>query len=156
MFGELKIWSFYSQNLYLIPQTWNGGLGIFGAFLGAFVFIALFVNHKSYLMLLDSITPILPLSQAIGRFGNYINGENPIWWPEAIGNLLLFLLIKKYPYDPTAKYFIGYGLIRLLTEFWREDTWVISTVKTGQIISIILIIVGILLLKYGQTKNRHS
>jgi phosphatidylglycerol:prolipoprotein diacylglycerol transferase len=149
-------WSFYSQNLYLIPQTWNGGLGIFGAFLGALLFIVLFINRKSYFILLDSITPILPLSQAIGRFGNYINGENPIWWPEAIGDLLLFLFIQKYPKNPTAKYFIGYGIIRFITEFWRNDTWIIYTVKIGQIISLIFIIVGIILLKHGQTKNQHS
>lgn len=153
-------WSFYSQNLYLIPQTWNGGLGIFGAFLGAilFIFIFSYVLRVTFYDLLDSITPILPLSQAIGRLGNYVNKENPAWWLEAILNLVLFFIITKAPkrYRATALYLIGYGIIRFITEFWREDTWVISTIKVGQIISVVLTIVGILLLKYDQTKNRHS
>ena len=142
-------WSFYSQNLSLIPQTWNGGLGIFGAILGTLLFIFLFsyVSRITFYVLLNFVTPILPLCQAIGRLGNFVNGENPLWWPEAIGDLMLFLFIKKYPHHPTAKYFIGYGLIRFITEFWRTDTWVYQNLKIGQIISLVLIIFGLWLIK---------
>ena len=151
-------WQFYSQNLRLIPQTWNGGLGIFGGIVGSLIFIVLFTNHKSYITLLNSITPILPLCQAIGRLGNWINGENPIWWPEAIGDLLIFLLIKKFPSHPTAKYLVSYGVVRFVTEFWRTDTWQTDTVKVGQIISIIFIIAGFLLYRHErhQIPHRHS
>ena len=140
-------WQFYSQNLRLIPQTWNGGLGIFGAIFGAIIFIFLYSNILSFkfLSLINIITPILPLCQAIGRLGNWVNGENPIWWPEAIGDLLIFLLIQKYPANPTAKYITGYGIIRFITEFWRTDTWQTGTIKVGQVISIIFILVGLLI-----------
>jgi phosphatidylglycerol:prolipoprotein diacylglycerol transferase len=141
-------WSFYSQNLWSIPQTWNGGLGIFGAIIGAILFITIFskANKINIIKLIDIISPIMPLCQAVGRFGNFVNGENPIWWPEALLDLFLFLFIFKYPKNPTAKYLIGYGLIRFITEFWRTDTWVVNSIKIGQIISIIFIALGVTLI----------
>ena len=151
-------WQFYSQNPWLIPQTWNGGLGIFGAIVGALTFIFLYslVSSFSFLVSLNSITPILPLCQAIGRLGNWANHENPIWWPEAIGDLLIFWFIQKYPASPTAKYMIGYGIIRLATEFWRTDTWQTGTIKVGQIISIIFVIVGILIYRHERHQIPHN
>jgi phosphatidylglycerol---prolipoprotein diacylglyceryl transferase len=148
----LDQWSYYSQHLWQIPQTWYGGLGIFGAIFGALIFIALFINLKSYFILLDSITPILPLCQAIGRLGNFVNHENPLWWPEAIGDFLIFLFINKFPTNPTAKYLIGYGIIRFLTELGRTDTWVVSNIKIGQIISIIFILLGLILIYRDRSK----
>jgi phosphatidylglycerol:prolipoprotein diacylglycerol transferase len=140
-------WSFYSQNLWLIPQTWRGGLGIFGALIGAFIFVSFFCrfHQVKLLSLLDLATPILPFCQFIGRFGNFVNHENPIWWEEAILDFTLFLFIKKFSKNPTAKYLIGYGILRFITEFWRNDTWVINSIKIGQIISILFIITGIIL-----------
>lgn len=145
-------WSFYSRNLWLIPQTWLGGLGIFGAVIGAVLFILIFskINKLPIIKLLDLITPILPLCQAIGRFGNFVNHENPVWWLEAVLDFLLFLFIYKSPKNPTAKYLIGYGTIRFITEFWRTDTWVINSVKIGQIISLIFIFLGVILICYGR------
>lgn len=145
-------WSYYSHNLSQIPATWNGGLGIFGALFGALIFIALFINRKSYIIILDTITPILPLSQAIGRLGNWANQENRMWWPEAIGDLILFIIINRHPSSPTAKYLIGYGIIRFITEFWRTETWSINDFKIGQLISVIFIIFGLLLIYRDRTK----
>ena len=102
---------------------------------------------------MDSITPILPLCQSIGRFGNFVNHENPIWWPEAILDFLLFLIIFKFPKNPTSKYLIGYGVIRFVTEFWRTDTWVINNLKIGQLISVVFIIAGVSLICYDTQKR---
>jgi phosphatidylglycerol:prolipoprotein diacylglycerol transferase len=147
-------WAYYSQNLSQIPATWNGGLGIFGAIFGALLFIFLFslFSRISFLESINHITPILPLSQAIGRLGNWANQENPMWWPEAIGDLILFFIINRYPRAPTAKYLIGYGIIRFLTEFWRTETWSINNFKIGQLISVIFIFFGLLLIYRDRTK----
>ena len=140
-------WAYYSQHLSQIPATWNGGLGIFGGIIGALIFIFLFSKFYKlfFLNILDSISPIMPLCQCVGRFGNYVNHENPIWWPEAILDFLLFLIILKFPKKPTAKYLIGYGIIRFITEFWRQDTWVVNQIKIGQGISLLFLIIGIAL-----------
>ena len=139
-------WDFYSRNPLLIPQTWNGGMAIYGGLIGGLLFAWVFVGRKSYLQLLDSIIPILPLCQAIGRLGNYVNHENPIWWPEAIGDLFIFFVINKFPKNPTAKYLIGYGIVRFITEFWRADTWVYHGYKIGQIVSVVFILIGLRLI----------
>lgn len=157
----LDYWQFYSQNPALIYQIWNGGLGIFGAIIGSIIFIyffSLFSNFKFQILnLFDSITPILPLCQAIGRLGNWVNRENPLWWSEAILNLILFFILKFFPKNPTAKYLIGYGTIRLLTEFWRTDTWTVGNIKIAQIIAVIFIIAGLILNGYERSKvtGRH-
>jgi phosphatidylglycerol:prolipoprotein diacylglycerol transferase len=150
-------WSFYSQNLILIPQTWRGGLGIFGGIFGALIFIVLFSEFfkLKVLKIVDTIIPILPLCQTIGRFGNFVNHENPVWWLESLLDFFLFLFILKFPKNPTAKYLIGYGAIRIFTEFWRTDTWVINNLKIGQLIGIIFIFTGTILLRRHHHKNTN-
>lgn len=152
-------WTFYSQNLILIPQTWNGGLGIYGGIFGAVIFIYLFslIYHFPFLIILDSIAPIMPLCQSIGRLGNFVNHEIPIWWLESGLNLCLFFFLRKSN-KPTAHYLIGYGLIRFITEFFRDDTWTVNQFKIAQIISIIFIITGLTLIYHErfQIHPKHS
>ena len=145
-------WNYYSQNLSQIPATWNGGLGIYGAILGALfsIFLYSFFNKIPIFNITDSIAPILPLCQSIGRLGNFVNNEIPFWWIEAILNLILFFIIKSKELkhlSPTALYLIGYGLIRFFFEFFRNDTWQIGPLKIAQLISLLFIISGIIILK---------
>jgi len=145
-------WSYYSQHLSKIPATWNGGLGIYGALIaiGIFIFIYSLKSKISFLSVLDTITPILPLCQSIGRFGNFINHEIPSWWLEASLNLILFFIIRSKKlknFSSTSLYLIGYGLIRFFMEFFRNDTWQINGLKIAQIISIIFITLGLIILK---------
>jgi phosphatidylglycerol:prolipoprotein diacylglycerol transferase len=166
LYHVIDFWSYYSQNLLQIPQTWSGGLGIFGGLLGGLIFIFLFCqfNKLNFLSVLNLIAPILPLCQYIGRLGNFINQEISIWWLESLLCLVLFFIIKRFPSNPTAKYLLGYGLIRLTTEFFRTDTWTINTTKIGQIISIVFIILGLILMfrqnlynkPYNQNQKDHS
>ncbi|MFA5025231.1 MAG: prolipoprotein diacylglyceryl transferase family protein [Candidatus Shapirobacteria bacterium] len=143
-------WSFYQHNPSLIIQTWHGGLAIYGAIIAIGIYIYLFslIHRISFLKILDSITSVLPLCQAIGRFGNFFNHEIPTWWLEASLNLILFFIIrskKLVNYTPTSLYLIGYGTIRFFIEFFRNDTWTINNFKIAQLISIIFIFTGLLL-----------
>lgn len=56
---------------------WNGGLSIFGAVIGGGIGIALYARkHKlDLLSWLDIAAIAVPLGQAIGRWGNYVNEE---------------------------------------------------------------------------------
>lgn len=152
----LSSWEYYSHHLSQIPATWNGGLGIFGGIIGGMVPIALycFFYKINFLSLLNSITPILPFCQAVGRLGNFINQEIPSWWVEAILNLLLFFYIQVSPQNPTAKFFIGYGTIRLLTELLRTDTWIIEQLRITNIISLIFILLGFILSMWPVSKKQ--
>jgi len=151
-------WSYYSQNPHQIYATWNGGLGIYGALIGALIFIAIYslLSRISLLALLDTIAPILPLCQAIGRIGNFFNHEIPTWWLEASLNLVLFFILKSTylkRYSSTSLYLIGYGLIRFFIEFFRNDTWQVNGLKIAQIISLLFIFIGLIILKSTPKSN---
>ncbi|MEK7527780.1 MAG: prolipoprotein diacylglyceryl transferase family protein [Patescibacteria group bacterium] len=141
-------WNYYSQNLLQILNTRGGGLGIYGALIAGFMFLLFFakIYKIPFLKITDLLTPILPLCQSIGRFGNFFNHEIPTWWLEASLNLLLFFLLKKSK-NPTAHYLIAYGLIRFFIEFFRNDTWTINHLKIAQLISFICIFFGLFLLQ---------
>lgn len=60
-------------------KIWEGGLGIWGAIgfgaLAAFIYYEKRNTSLTFAQLADSIAPALLLAQAIGRFGNWFNGE---------------------------------------------------------------------------------
>ena len=73
----IHMWGYYSQHIELIPQVWNGGIGIPGAVAGGAFGIWLYCrwNHLSTARWLDIFAPALLLGQAIGRLGNFVNQE---------------------------------------------------------------------------------
>lgn len=153
--------NYYLQNKNEILNTRAGGMGIIGGliFVLIFTFIFLKKNKIHFLNFTDQFITIIPLCQSIGRWGNYFNHEiysptgQPIWLYESILNLLLFFVLLKFKKNQTAIFFVGYGLIRLFTEFFRDDVWIVNNIKIGQIISIILIIIG-LTIRHKQNSNK--
>lgn len=67
----------YLAHPLTIFAVWDGGIHIYGAFIGGgiAVLIFLFVKKLPVLIYLDAIGSALLLSQAIGRIGNFINQE---------------------------------------------------------------------------------
>lgn len=85
----------YMDNPIEILYIWKGGLAIYGAVIGGLlgIFIYSRVKKVRFLKIADLITPGLVLSQAIGRWGNFMNQEaygplvtNPshMWFPLAV------------------------------------------------------------------------
>ncbi|MBX2862596.1 MAG: prolipoprotein diacylglyceryl transferase [Leptolyngbyaceae cyanobacterium MAG.088] len=77
---------FYLQNPGQILQIWGGGIHIFGAFIFGSIALWLFTKLRKLptLMYLDAAAIGLPIAQAIGRWGNFINQElygPPTNWP---------------------------------------------------------------------------
>lgn len=68
---------YYSQNILEIFEVWQGGLAIHGGLIAALIVIIIY--SKKYrvgtLRLLDILVVSLILGQAIGRWGNFMNGE---------------------------------------------------------------------------------
>ena len=78
--------AYYLQNPGLILQIWGGGIHIFGAFIFGGIALWLFtkIRRLPTLMYLDAAAVGLPIAQAIGRWGNFINQElygPPTNWP---------------------------------------------------------------------------
>lgn len=148
-------WDYYSPNLIKIFYTWNGGLAIFGGLIFGLLYFFIFskIHHLSLLKILDSSITIVPLCQSLGRLANFFNHEISTWWLESLGCLFIFLFLKKFPKNPTAKYLIGYGLLRFFLEFFRSDTWQISGFKIAQIISLIFVLSGLKLFHKQSSSN---
>lgn len=69
--------SYYKNNLLEIFAIWNGGLAIHGGIIAGVLTVLFFAKkyHLNFLKLLDMAVPSLILAQAIGRWGNFFNGE---------------------------------------------------------------------------------
>ncbi len=140
----IDYWGVYSQNPISILYFQNGGLGIWGAIIGAIIGLFLFCKIKKldFLKILDLFAPSLVLGQAIGRFGNYINQEGfgpptNLPWKVYIEplNRPLSYLSEKY-FHPTFFYeailnFISFLILITIAKKLR---------KPGQVFAIYLIL----------------
>jgi len=78
LYHVVSAWgSIYAKDPLLIPQVWNGGLGIPGAIMGGALAIWWYTRHHrlSFTRWLDIFAPALLLGQVIGRLGNFVNQE---------------------------------------------------------------------------------
>jgi phosphatidylglycerol:prolipoprotein diacylglycerol transferase len=135
-----------------ILQIWQGGIHIFGAFIvgGAALAIYARVNHLPLLVYLDAIGLALPLAQAIGRLGNFINQE--LYGPPTTlpWGLRIDAEHRIPPYDDLTAYpestrfqplflyeslwnFIGFGVL-----FWVSRRFA-SSLRDGDMILLYLI-----------------
>ena len=134
---------------------WNGGLAITGGIvLGLITVICVSLFKKqNFLRLLDAIAPGVLLAQAVGRWGNFFNGEvfgveTPLPWAMSLeingvvfadrhplffyefalnllGVLIMHLMYKKKRYSGqiVSFYLAWYGIIRSLLELLRDSDY---------------------------------
>ena len=164
LYHVAHLWNYYEDNPIKIFQIWNGGLGIFGAIIGGLLgaIIYLKMRKQNILEWLDIAGLVLPLGQAIGRWGNFFNGElYPYFLYESVLDLLLFLMLflrhltarassAMIPGRTFALYLLGYSGIRFFLEPFRTNSWQIYNLNTAQLISIILAGVSVLILRKGR------
>jgi phosphatidylglycerol:prolipoprotein diacylglycerol transferase len=77
LYHVIHMWGFYSTHPDLIIQVWNGGLGIPGAVAGGALAVWIYtrVNRLPTGRWFDIFVIAVPLGQAIGRLGNFVNQE---------------------------------------------------------------------------------
>ena len=70
-------WPLYAPDPLRILYVWEGGLAIYGGVIGGAVGAFLCARRKRvpFAALADMVAPALILGQAIGRWGNFFNGE---------------------------------------------------------------------------------
>lgn len=154
--GRLGYMLFYNTHTFLVaPWTalklWEGGMSFHGGLLGVIAAMALFARrvHKPFLDVTDFVAPLVPIGLALGRLGNFINGE--LWgrvsdapwamvfpgggseprhpsqlYELGLEGILLFILVWWYSAKPrptgcvSAVFLMGYALARLTAECFRE------------------------------------
>lgn len=68
---------YYLHNILEIFMIWKGGLAIHGGIIATLIFLIIYSKKKKIntLLILDIIVVGLIIAQAIGRWGNFFNGE---------------------------------------------------------------------------------
>ncbi|MBR6719868.1 MAG: prolipoprotein diacylglyceryl transferase [Clostridia bacterium] len=178
----------YKDDLSDIFKIWEGGLAIYGGIIGAMAVIIIYCRTKklSVLHYLDLVSIGLFIGQAVGRWGNFVNGEahgsvcsdsfllgmcingrgpfHPTFLYESVLNIagftVLHFLSKKIKYEGFCLYFYltWYGLVRFFIEGLRTDSLYIpgTEIRTSQALSLVLFIVGITLLIKTIKANRQK
>ena len=170
----------YYDSLKSMLDIRSGGLAIHGGLLFGAACVLILCKRKSInpLNMLDLFIPTVALAQAIGRWGNYFNGEahggptdlpwailvdgqmvHPTFLYESIWCLILFFALsyfdknKRTAYGQTfALYCIFYSVERFFVEALRTDSLMIGPFKQAQVISLCAIVFGIVLYIFASKK----
>lgn len=176
-------WDYYSQNISQILNFRGGGMAIHGALIGGILAGYLFSRYKkmSFFKLADTVIIGMPLAQAIGRWGNFINQEahggptnlpwgimvngekvHPTFLYESIWNIGIFILLwifrkkKQYEGEVIVLYTILYSLGRFFIEGLRTDSLMIGPFRMAQVISLVGVIGGIIVHIYLSKKSKQE
>ena len=183
-------------NIVDVFKIREGGLALHGGII--FGLITCFLYCKKYkvrtVRMVDFIVPALLLAQAIGRWGNFFNGEahgavtslgalqdlhipnfiiegmniggvyyQPTFLYESLWCLLgviVILIVRRLKItkvgQPTAIYLMWYGLGRFFIETMRTDSLMLGGFKVAQIVSVIMIIVGLIVIMITGRKGRYE
>lgn len=118
------------KSFYDVIAIWEGGLAIYGAIIvGAIVVFCVSKYKKlSFLSIADMAVPAVMLGQAIGRWGNFMNGEafgaqTDLPWRMGLCNSLTGFYTQYV--HPTFLYeslwnFLGFALINI---FYKKKKW---------------------------------
>ncbi|HLC72006.1 MAG TPA: prolipoprotein diacylglyceryl transferase [Candidatus Nanoarchaeia archaeon] len=167
---------FYLEHPAELIAIWHGGLSFHGGLVGAVFSTWLFCKKKKIplLHLCDYVVIPTALALALGRIGNFLNGELPgkitnvpwaVQFPgaegfrhpsqlyESVKNLIIFAIllvnVKKQHKDGYlfGLFLFWYGILRFLVEYVREPETMVWFLTMGQALSVPLIIVGLYFIK---------
>lgn len=174
-------WSYYSQNLSEILNFRGGGMAIHGALIGGILagFVYTKIKKINFFKMADAVMIGIPLGQAIGRWGNFINGEahggptdlpwgimvdgikvHPTFLYESIWDLGIFIFLwffrkhKKYEGQVAIYYIILYSIGRFFIEGLRTDSLMFGPLRMAQVISLVGIILCVILHKILSKKAK--
>ena len=174
-------WEDFSGDWSKIFDVRSGGLAIHGGLILCFLVGYFVCRHckQSFIATADLAAVVIPLAQAIGRWGNFFNeeahggptdlpwaqiingvGYHPTFLYESIWCFLLFLLWfdnhrRSFDGQIICLYMMLYSVERFFVEGLRTDSLMIGPLRQAQVISIVLFAAGLVLyfvLKKGMKK----
>ena len=175
-------WDEFSGNLAKIFDIRGGGLAVHGGLILCF-FVGFFVcrHYKQiFIATADLAAVVIPLAQAIGRWGNFFNeeahggptdlpwaqiidgvGYHPTFLYESIWCFLIFLFLlwfdnhrRSFDGQIISMYMVLYSLERFFVEGLRTDSLMIGPLRQAQVLSLCLIAAGLAL--YFVMKKKHE
>lgn len=173
-------WDYYGAHPDQILNFRGGGLAIHGGLIFGLLAAWFVCRHKkiSFINALDLALPTVALAQAIGRWGNYFNGEahggptnlpwaitvdgikvHPTFLYESIWCIIIFavlILIDNKPHfvgKIACLYGILYSAERFCVEALRTDSLMIGPFKQAQVLSTVVILLCLTAYIYLKKKN---
>ena len=184
---------YYKDNLIEVFKVWNGGLAIHGGIIAGLITIAVICYKKkvNLIQILDYLVVGLIIAQAIGRWGNFFNGEAhgsittlaylqslhlsqfiidgmniggnyyiPTFLYESVWCLIGFvimLILRRRKFMKigylTSFYLVWYGVERFVVEGMRTDSLMFLSLRVAQLVSLVMVIIGIILFIYSIKKK---
>lgn len=176
-------WDYYGANPGQILNFRGGGLAIHGGLIAGMLAAWLVCRHKKIDILngLDLAIPGIALAQAIGRWGNFFNGEahggptdlpwgimvdgvkvHPTFLYESLWCFMLFVILlildgkEHFQGKIICLYGILYSLERFFVEGLRTDSLMIGPFKQAQLLSLTVIIVCIAAYIHLKKRNEEN
>ncbi len=174
--GARAYYVIFSGNEYKsfwdVIAVWEGGLAIYGGILAGIATAVIYCRIKglNFLDFADVCVPGVAIAQALGRWGNFVNGEahggptdlpwgmcingsepvHPTFLYESLWSLmgmflLLFLISRCLPSGVCFfSYFLWYGTGRFFIEGLRTDSlYLTGGIRVSQLVAVITAAVGI-------------
>ena len=159
-------WDYYDGNFMRMINIREGGLAIHGALIAAVLTGYIFTRIKkiNFWETADIVAPGIVIGQAIGRWGNFVNGEahggptnlpwgilvdgmrvHPTFLYESLWNIGVFLILIFYRKKKKAdgEIFLLYGILYSLGRFWieglRTDSLMFMGMRAAQLLSLAII-----------------
>ncbi|CEP81595.1 prolipoprotein diacylglyceryl transferase [Paraclostridium sordellii] len=176
-------WEYYASNPSQVFNFRGGGMAIHGALIGGVLAGYLFSRYKkiNFFKLADTVIIGMPLAQAIGRWGNFINKEahggptnlpwgimvdgvkvHPTFLYESIWDFGIFVFLwmfrkkKSYEGKIIVLYAILYSIGRFFIEGLRTDSLMIGPLRMAQVISLVGVIGGLIAHIYLSKKSKTN
>ncbi len=166
---------YYLSNPLEIFKIWKGGVSFHGALLFGLAAVYFFCRKSKlkFLEVIDIMMIPVALGFALGRIGNFLNGElygritnvpwavkfkdvegfrHPSQLYESAKNFLIFFTLlflnnkKRKPGFLLAVFLIMYSTLRFFIEFVREPEVYVGFLTMGQSLNVLMFIAGIYLL----------
>lgn len=178
---------YYLRYPYRIFNIRSGGLAIYGGLIGAIIVICFFCKKRkiNILDVTDLLAPYFSLSQAIGRWGNFVNIEaygyetklpwrmgiiewgvykevHPTFLYESICTSIIFIILlkvdktKEFKGETTYIYIILYSFSRMLIESIRKDSLMLYNLKISRVLSAFLFVIFSIILIYKIANQRKT
>ncbi|MFH1613360.1 MAG: prolipoprotein diacylglyceryl transferase [bacterium] len=182
IFYIIENFEYYLKNPLDIIKIYQGGLAFYGGLISAIFVTFLFFKKKKlpFLKTSDILIPFLVIGHSIGRIGCFLNGccygketnscfgikfdgchsVHPTQIYESIILLIIFFIllnfkkIKKFDGQVFFLYMILYSISRFFIELLRVNEKIMFNLSSAQIVSIILVIIGICLWLYFGKKMK--
>ncbi len=176
-------WEYYREHLSQLFSYWRGGMASHGVLIGGLAAFFIFgrLRKKKFLLLADLVVIPGAFLLALGRIGNFINGQicgtvTDVWWavkfPDVQGlrhPVTLYESAKNFALIPIllavrrksrygegkllAHFLFWYGFLRIFTDYFREYGAEFLGIGRGQYFNLLMAASGVIFYVWSSRRS---